>query len=100
VAAEAREWAIENGGDPIFRIALCGYDIEHDDLVPPEWERLHWKSCGGYSRGNGRGRENASRETVWFSPHCLERRQLSMFDVLRANEFGCEAEGVSDGNEN
>jgi DNA adenine methylase len=82
VAAEVREWAIENGDDPMFRIALCGYDIEHDDLMPPEWERLNWKSCGGYSRGNGRGRENASRETVWFSPHCLERRQTTMFEFL------------------
>lgn len=71
VAAEVREWAIAHGDDPFMRIALCGYDTEHE--MPPTWEAVRWKSLGGYgSLGNNRGRDNAARETVWFSPHCLK----------------------------
>ena len=29
------------------------------------------------SQGNGAGRENAGRERIWFSPHCL--RQPGLF---------------------
>jgi len=70
VAADVRSWALEHGDDPKMRIALCGYDTEH---VMPGWVGLPWKANGGYgSQGNGRGRENASRETVWFSPGCFD----------------------------
>ena len=55
-----------------MRIALCGYDTEHGDAMPDGWHAHAWKSRGGYgSQGNGRGRANAGRETVWFSPHCI-----------------------------
>ncbi len=72
VAADARQWAIENGDNPLLRIALCGYDSEHGDHMPDGWQAHAWKAAGGYgSQGNGRGRENAARETIWFSPHCI-----------------------------
>lgn len=78
VAAEVREWALEHGDDPLLRIALCGYDGEHE---MPGWSALHWKAKGGYgNRSNGRGRENASREVIWFSPGCLSARQGKLFD--------------------
>lgn len=68
VAAEVAAWARENGDNPKLRIALCGYDGEHD---MPGWECVPWKARGGYgSQGDGRGRENAARERIWFSPHC------------------------------
>jgi hypothetical protein len=71
VAHEVREWALRNGNLPAFRIALCGYD-EHDDKMPAGWTVLRWKTQGGYANaGDGRGRVNAGRETIWFSPHCL-----------------------------
>lgn len=72
-------WAFANGDNPMLRIALCGYEGEHD---PPEgWDCVHWKARGGYgSQGNGAGRENAKRERIWFSPHCLKARQGSLFD--------------------
>ena len=39
-----------------------------------------WKTNGGMgNQGQGRGRENASREVLWCSPHCLRDTQLSMF---------------------
>ena len=48
---------------------LCGYEGEIE--LPDSWECVPWKTPGGYgSRGNGRGRDNAHRERVWFSPHC------------------------------
>jgi hypothetical protein len=81
VATAVRDWCIANGGNPLLRIALCGYDSEHDSVMPPSWERLYWKAHGGYGgQGNGRGRENSFREVVWFSPHCLKTdKQLVMF---------------------
>jgi DNA adenine methylase len=71
VAHAVREWAIENGDNRLMRIALCGYDGEHD--MPDTWECVAWKACGGYgSQGEARGRKNAGRERIWFSPHCLK----------------------------
>lgn len=78
VAAECRAWALEHGDNPLLRIALCGYEGEHD--MPPTWERIAWKAGGGYgSAGDGRGRDNAIRERIWFSPACL-RPQRGLFD--------------------
>lgn len=65
------EWATVNGDNPDLRIAVCGYEGAFD--VPPTWECLAWKNRGGYgSQGDGEGRENAARERIWFSPHCLK----------------------------
>jgi hypothetical protein len=70
VSGQVAKWAIENGDNPLLRIALCGYEGEHQ--MPDTWECVHWKTLGGYaSQGNGRGRENSARERIWFSPHCL-----------------------------
>ena len=72
IAAEVREWAIANGDNPLMRIALCGYDTEHGGHMPDGWHAHAWKAAGGYgSQGNGRGRKNAGRECVWFSPACI-----------------------------
>jgi len=78
VAADVREWAIEAGARKDMRIALCGYEGDHD---MPGWAEHAWKANGGYaSQGDG-ANENARRERVWFSPHCLpiEARQVSLF---------------------
>ena len=73
VAADVRRWCVENGGDPLLRIALCGCAGEgHEELELLGWSVLAWKTNGGYgSQSNGAGRANAGRERVWFSPHCL-----------------------------
>jgi len=69
-SAAVREWAIANGGNPLLRIALCGYEGEH--AMPSDWECVAWKASGGYgSQSNGRGRENCKRERIWFSPNCI-----------------------------
>ena len=78
VAHKVREWAIENGDNSLMRIALCGYEGEH--TLPASWECVPWKARGGYgSQGDGKGRDNAVRERIWFSPHCLQGRQKNLF---------------------
>jgi hypothetical protein len=70
VANGVREWAIEHGGDPLIRIALCGYEGEH--IMPDSWECVEWKARGGYgSQGENQARENSAKERIWFSPHCI-----------------------------
>lgn len=65
------QWAIDNGDNPKLRIALCGYDGDHG--IPKTWETISWKANGGYGNaGDERGRQNAFKERVWFSPHCLK----------------------------
>jgi len=84
ISAAVREWALEHGDDPRLRIVLCGYEGEHD---MPGWSEVPWKAKGGYgSQGDGQGRDNAARERLWFSPHCLPvvPRQSSMFDEVAA----------------
>ena len=83
IAADVREWAIENGDNPGLRIALCGYAGEHQ--MPDSWEALAWKAHGGYGgQGEGRGRDNAEREMVWFSPHCLRPTRLRQMPLVEA----------------
>lgn len=78
VSAHVRAWAVENGDDPMLRIALCGYEGEH--ALPETWECVPWKAHGGYGSGRGNAaEENAYRERIWFSPHCLSGRQGVMF---------------------
>jgi DNA adenine methylase len=66
VSGAVREWAITNGPNPLLRIALCGYEGEHQ--MPDDWSVIEWKATGGF--GNQSGNENAKRERIWFSPHC------------------------------
>lgn len=85
VAAEVRAWALANGDNPSLRIALCGYAGEHDGLVDAGWSAVAWKARGGYgSQGDGRGRENAARERIWFSPHCLNGEQGDLLAAMEA----------------
>lgn len=64
----AREWALQNGNDPLLKIALCGYELPGAEM-PEDWACLAWRASGGYGR-SPRGRANAGRERIWFSPAC------------------------------
>jgi hypothetical protein len=80
VSHEVRDWAIQWGDDPRMRIALCGYDDEHD--MPNSWDCVAWKARGGYgSQSTQHDNPNARRERIWFSPHCLKPKagQLPLF---------------------
>ena len=70
-----RVWCVENGDNPRYRIALCGYDGEHNELEARGWSVVAWKANGGYSNfGNSHGgnNQNKHKERIWFSPYCLQ----------------------------
>lgn len=70
LSAEVRAWAIEHGNDRRLRIALCGYEGEHE--MPDDWACVAWKAVGGYANRNAEQNDNAKRERIWFSPHCID----------------------------
>lgn len=77
VSTAVREWAIQNGDNPDMRIALCGYEGEHD--MPDDWSVVAWSTNGGYGnqskRVDARAKLNKTRERIWFSKHCLKPTQ-------------------------
>jgi hypothetical protein len=70
IAKDVRAWCAANGADTKLRIALCGYDGEHNELEVLGWDKVTWKAGGGYGN-QGTGDDNAKRERIWFSPHCV-----------------------------
>ena len=75
VAHAVREWAVEHGDDPRLRICLAGYEGEH--TMPRSWRCVAWKAKGGYGSQGSQGSQgslNATRERLWFSPHCIKIR--------------------------
>lgn len=82
VAHEVRKWALENGDNPLMRIALCGYVGEH--VMPDSWECLKWKTSGGLENMGTIRKGNYLKECIWFSPHCLKahyRHPRALFEV-------------------
>ena len=82
VAHDVREWCEKNGGDHRLRIALCGYEGEHENLADAGWACYRWSADGGYSKGE-KGKiknENRHREVIWFSPYCLNPPVLELHD--------------------
>lgn len=84
VAYDCQRWCIENGTNKLMRITLCGYQGEHEILANYGWQPYYWKAQGGMAntgkgKGKEKGKENAKREVIWFSPHCLQDNQMSMF---------------------
>jgi hypothetical protein len=74
VAHEAAKWAIEAGERKSMRIAFCGYEGSHE--FPASWACFAWKAAGGHaSQGSGEN-INATRERIWFSPHCLKPNKI------------------------
>ena len=68
IAEDVRQWCLENGDNPKFRIALCGHAGEH---ALPGWTEVAQKSTGGYGSTDEAAKNRAS-ETIWFSPHCIQ----------------------------
>jgi hypothetical protein len=78
ISTQVREWALEHGDDPDLRIALCGYEGEHE--MPASWTCHAWKAARGYATEDN---ENRARERIWFSPHCLPlEQQRGLFDEV------------------
>ncbi len=72
VAHAVREWAIEQGENPLMRIVLAGYQDEHE--MPAHWRVEEWEAVGGYGLisddEESIGRSNKGRERLWLSPAC------------------------------
>ena len=84
VANDVREWAIVNGNNKLLRIALCGYEGEH--AMPADWQCVEWKARGGYAAQGDGSNVNATRERIWFSPHCLGSKTPGLWDDLHARK--------------
>lgn len=80
VAHAVRKWAIANGKNKKLRIALCGYEGEHE--MPADWQCVAWKAAGGYAAAAG-NTENSAKERIWFSPHCARAEdQADLFTAI------------------
>ena len=80
VAKDVLDWCKENGDNRLYKIALCGYDGEHNELEDMGWTVHAWKTAGGFAsnaKGESRGKENRFKERIWFSPFC--NRELTLF---------------------
>ena len=84
VAHDAAAWAIEQGENPLMRIAFCGYEGSH--AFPESWDCVAWKAKGGYAAQGDGSNLNAHRERIWYSPHCLTDypEQESLFATPQA----------------
>ena len=81
VAHDVREWAIEAGTSPKFRIVLAGFDGEHGDMEARGWRSVEWFRAGflrggmantGTRQDDEDGeRHQQARERLWLSPHCV-----------------------------
>jgi len=77
VAAKVRAYCLERGGNPKMRICLAGYAGEgHEELEAASWSVVEWQAQGGYGNRSAKGKENAKKERLWFSPHCAREKGL------------------------
>lgn len=77
IAHDVRKWAIANGDNPLLRIALCGYEGEHE--MPDSWSVHAWNAGAGFGGQATKRTGNGKRERIWFSPHCLPETQPDLF---------------------
>ena len=78
-ADAVREWAVAHGNDPLMRIAYCSY--EGVDDMPADWTAFRWKAKGGYASLGDGSNDNATREVVYFSSHCLQPTIQAKLDL-------------------
>src|SRR5690625_423118 len=81
ISAAVRQWCIQNGADPLLRIALCGYGTEHDELLAHGWTRESWRARKGYQSVSSDGTHTGHLEAIWYSPNCINPdAQPGLFD--------------------
>lgn len=72
LSAEVRSWCREALDLwPTWRIVVCGYDDEHDELLAHGYRKIvppKGRSGGGYNMTG----LNGTRDRLWASPACLE----------------------------
>jgi len=73
VSHKVREYCLEKGKEKGMRLVLAGYLEEHESLLQHGWKVHCWTTMGGYANMGdleSRGRENRSKEALFFSPEC------------------------------
>lgn len=83
IAHDVARWCRDNQANQLLRIALCGYDVEHD---LPGWSAFGWKGSAGYSKPGSPSKTNSAREMIWFSPSCINDDQPGLFDEPHEEE--------------
>lgn len=78
IAGDVLKWCIENGNNPRYRIALCGYEGEHNALDALGWNKIAWKAGRAYGQANGdtANSNNRKLERIWFNSNCNLQQQL------------------------
>jgi len=77
VAHDALAWAVAEGGNPLMRIAYCSYG---ETPCPEGWTHYRWKAGGGYGAQRADGsNKNSEKESIYFSPGCLDDREPTLF---------------------
>jgi hypothetical protein len=78
LAAVVRDWCLESGDDPQYRIVLAGFAGEgHEELEAHGWRVVEWFTHGHLTGGMGNtnstngGAHQQHRERLWLSPHTL-----------------------------
>ena len=84
VAHDVRQWCLERGDNPMFRIVLAGYEGEHEALEAHGWACHTWQTQGGYANRSSKPNTNRQRERLWFSPHCVVN-QNTLFSEANNN---------------
>ena len=74
IAAVVRTWC--KAAPRELRIILCGYDMEHDDLLRYGWTVMEGKA--GRGAGYSVNPTNGRRERLWLSPACIGSVQASL----------------------
>ena len=81
VSHDVREWCKDAPAD--WRIILCGYDDEHDELLTHGW--LKAKPPRHMSAGYNMSGLNANRDQLWTSPACLDVHRQDVLDFGEAS---------------
>lgn len=69
LSTAARDWALTAPEARGLRIAITGYDHEHDELLTHGWTVHQGKS--GRGAGYSTRADNGRRERIWASPACV-----------------------------
>jgi hypothetical protein len=77
VAVCVRKWCMTEAS-PEWRIVLCGYGDEHDELLEHGWRVM--KPADRIRSGWTKDHQSALRERMWLSPSCLVHEQMSLIE--------------------
>lgn len=71
---EVLAYAIEHGGDKMFRICIAAYEGDGYEVLVEKygWDVVEWRAQGGYGNRTEKGQANRHRERLFFSPHCIK----------------------------